>query len=460
MNLNTVTTARPARAPADLSSLDIKRLRGMRLDLTAAAESIFDQAEAGNRLLTAAEVKSVDAIEADLSRLDRAIVAKEQHMNRQRNEPGRGGEASVRADGRGNGGPFESLGAQLVAVARADVPNASDIDQRLMWMGPSGASEGIASDGGFLVQSDFLPDLLGSVFSTGEVLSRLNVLGLGAGSNGIKLNAIDETSRANGSRFGAIQGYWTGEAATATASQPKFRKIGMELEKLTGLCYATDELLQDAVALESWLRDAFKEELQFKIEDAVINGSGAGMPLGILNSPATITVNKETSQVAATLVAENILKMWARLPASSRKTAIWLINQDVEPQLYQLNIKIKNVAGSENVGGIPVQAGPVFLPPGTNGNTYGTLMGRPVVPVEYCATLGTTGDVILCDLSQYLAIDKGGLQGQSSIHVRFLFDETAFRFVYRFNGQPKLAAPVTPFKGSNTISPFVILQTR
>jgi HK97 family phage major capsid protein len=132
----------------------------------------------------------------------------------------------------------------------------------------------------------------------------------------------------------------------------------------------------------------------------------------------------------------------------------------VEPQLYQLNIKIKNVAGSENVGGIPVQAGPVFLPPGTNGNTYGTLMGRPVVPVEYCATLGTTGDVILCDLSQYLAIDKGGLQGQSSIHVRFLFDETAFRFVYRFNGQPKLAAPVTPFKGSNTISPFVILQTR
>jgi HK97 family phage major capsid protein len=243
------------------------------------------------------------------------------------------------------------------------------------------------------------------------------------------------------------------------ASQPKFRKIAMELDKLTGLCYATDELLQDSVALEGWLSQAFQKEFTFKVEDAVVNGTGNGMPLGFLNSGAVITVSKEGSQPATTLYAENVMKMWARMPASSRKTAVWLINQDVEPQLFQFVIKVKNVAGTENVGGI---ASPVvtYMPPGTAGNEYGLLMGRPVVPVEYAATLGTPGDIMLVDLDQYLGIDKGAMTGATSIHVRFIYDETAFRFVYRFNGMPLLASPITPYKGTNTLSPFIVLQAR
>jgi HK97 family phage major capsid protein len=151
--------------------------------------------------------------------------------------------------------------------------------------------------------------------------------------------------------------------------------------------------------------------------------------------------------------------MWARMPARLRKNAVWLCNQDIEPQLYQLNIKIKNVAGTENVGGIAIPAGVVFTPAGQNGNAYATLMGRPVIPVEYCATLGTAGDIILADLSQYLGIDKP-IAAASSMHVRFLYDEMTFRFVYRFNGQPTWASAVTPYKGTNTVSPFIILQTR
>jgi HK97 family phage major capsid protein len=284
-------------------------------------------------------------------------------------------------------------------------------------------------------------------------------IGIGANSNGIRLNGVDETSRANGSRWGGIQSYWTGEAQLKTASQPKFKRIGMELDKLTGLCYATDELLQDSTALDSWLRQAFTDEFTFKVEDAIINGTGAGMPLGFLNSGAVITVSKEGSQGAATIVAENILKMWARMPARSRKNAVWLSNQDVEPQLYQFVIKVKNVAGTENVGGI---AAPVIMytPPGQNGNQYATLMGRPVIPVEYAATLGTAGDIALVDLSQYLLIDKGPTEFASSIHVRFIYDETAFRFVYRANGQPIWQVPMTPYKGTATQSPFIVLQTR
>jgi HK97 family phage major capsid protein len=87
-------------------------------------------------------------------------------------------------------------------------------------------------------------------------------------------------------------------------------------------------------------------------------------------------------------------------------------------------------------------------------------MGRPVIPVEYCATLGTAGDIVLVDLEQYLMIDKGKVEGASSIHVRFLYDEMTFRFVYRVDGQPIWHAALTPFKGTNTLSPFIALETR
>lgn len=441
----------------------IKVLRQKRAELYAEAQKIFDTAAKEGRGLTEAEAARDDKITDELKGIDADITRVERQMDRQRqmDAHGDGNSAADRTDAqrRGNGATFASLGEQMLAVARASMPNAQQ-DPRLVYSGPSGASEGIASDGGFLVQTDFVNDLLQNTYDSGEIAKRIRKIPVGPNSNGIRMNGVDETSRVNGSRWGGIQSFWTGEAVTLAGSQPKFRRITMELEKLTGLCYATDELLQDAVALESWMQQAFSDEFTFKVEDAVVNGTGAGMPLGLLNAGCVITVNKETSQVATTLVAENIMKMWARLPARSRQNAVWLCNQDIEPQLYQLNVKIKNVAGSENVGGIAIPAGVVFVPPGTNGNQYGTLMGRPVIPVEYCATLGTAGDIILADLSQYLGIDKGAIQSASSIHVRFLFDETAFRFVYRFNGQPLWAKALTPYKGANTLAPFVICQTR
>ena len=88
------------------------------------------------------------------------------------------------------------------------------------------------------------------------------------------------------------------------------------------------------------------------------------------------------------------------------------------------------------------------------------IKGRPVVPVEYCKTLGTVGDIILADMSQYAFIDKGGIQSASSIHVQFVAGETAFRFVYRCNGMPEWSSALTPLNGSsNTLSPFGSTRT-
>jgi HK97 family phage major capsid protein len=269
-------------------------------------------------------------------------------------------------------------------------------------------------------------------------------------SNRLIMNAVDEDSRADGSRWGGIQAFWQYEASLYTGTKPKFREMQLVANKLTGLCYATEEQLADGMALEAYINEAFPDEFAFKIDDAVINGPGAGAPLGINTSAAPIVIAKESGQAAATIVTSNILKMWARLYGRSRQNAVWFVNQDIEPQLYPLTL------GS----GTAVIL--LYTPPGVNGNgaPYGLLMGRPVIPIEQAATLGTQGDMMLTDASQYILGTKGGVRADSSIHVAFLTGEQAFRFMLRLDGQPMWKKPLTPKNGSNTLSPFVTLATR
>ncbi len=443
--------------------MSLKVLRQKKADLVAEAQKVFDVASAENRGLTEAEKRRDDEIGAALDAVNDDISRAEAQAARQRQLEGLAGgigqfrDAAEGGQSRSASG-FANLGEMLMAVASSSA-NPSRVDERLQYSAATGLSEGVSADGGFLVENELVADLMTPMWNSGEVMSRVRTIPIGAGKNGIRMNKVDEKSRANGSRWGGFRVYWTGEGNNITASQTKFARMQLELEKVTGMVYATSELLEDSTALSGWMNMALPEEFTFAIEDAVMNGTGTGMPLGYLNSGAAVVVSKEGSQPAATLFAENIVKMWARMPARSRKDAVWLINQDIEPQLLLMNMKIKNVAGTENVGGIAVPP-VIYTPPGTASNGYGTLMGRPVVPVEYCSTLGTVGDIQLVDLQQYLMIKKGELKKDSSIHVKFLQDETAFRFTYRMNGMPLWETPITPYKGTNTLSPFVLLQTR
>lgn len=437
-----------------------KALLDKRAALVKEGDAIFKAAAENGGSLSAEQAQRDDAITAELTQIDADLSRVERQAERQRSIGATVEEDTSKAPGADK--KFNTFGDFMIATAKAEMPGfrANGPDPRLQFSaGPTGMNEGVGADGGFLVQTDHQNELLQNIWESGEILSRIRKIQVGPNSNGISFNGVDENSRATGSRWGGIRTFWTPEAGLKQASQPKFKRIKMDLFKVTAMCYATDELLQDASALRSWISQAFRDELEFAIEDAIVSGTGAGMPLGFLNSGATITVPKETSQVANTIVAENILKMWSRMPAKMRRNAVWLVNQDIEPQLLQMSIKIKNVAGTENVGGFPAQ-GVVYVPAGTNGSEFGMLMGRPVVPVEYASTLGTAGDIVLADLSQYIGIEKGGVEEASSIHVRFIYDETAFRFVYRFNGQPIWSQPMTPYKGTSTQSPFVALATR
>lgn len=442
----------------------IHLLRQHEIDLKAAGSAILDKATAEHRLeLTAEEKAAFDQVQEQLARTAEEIEREETRLEWVRTGPATPERPTVtrmhnRAEdepwGTKSGAPF---GEFLQAVFHAQT--GQGIDPRLVRVvveqgesggvvinaAAQGAGRAVGPDGGFLVGTTMADDLRLRVM-TGSILSKVRPIPLDPGTDGIEINMIDESSRATGSRFGAVQGYWVDEGTAPSASRPKFHKFRLQVKGLAALGYATNQLLRNARALQDIMYTAFAEELRFLVEDAVINGSGAGKPLGILNADCLVSVAKETNQTAATIVYENLSKMWARLAVRSRANAVWLVNQDIEPQLDSL-----------------------VLPAGTGAleprfiryNDEGVLQikGRPVVPIEYAATLGTKGDILLADFSQYGYIEEA-MESASSMHVAFTTNEMAFRVTYYVDGGPTWKSALTPFKGSNSTSPFISLDTR
>jgi HK97 family phage major capsid protein len=412
--------------------------------------ALLDKASTESRDLNESEAVKYDEELKALCEIDKSIAREQAILDRERaTDPVEDANetAATAAGAPGQKTGFKSFGEQLAAVIKHERSKGRNSDPRLL--AAAGASEAVPSDGGFLVQKDFSSELLMRLYQTGEIAKRCRRIPIGPNANGVKINAIDEDSRADGSRWGGVLGYWLNEAGTLTASKPKFRRVELQLNKLIALCYATDELLEDAAALEAVISMAFAEEMTFKIEEAILNGTGSGQPLGLLNSGSVISQAKDVGDATATVATNDVLNMYSRLWARSRKNAAWLIDQSIEPKLYPLTL------GSGSLGQILL-----YTPPGQNGSAYGSMMGLPVIPHEHGAQVGTPGDIVLADLDQYVLIDKGGVRQDYSIHVNFLSDEGVFRFVYRVDGQTWWKKPLTPKSGGPTQSPFISLATR
>ena len=178
------------------------------------------------------------------------------------------------------------------------------------------------------------------------------------------------------------------------------------------------------------------------------------MPLGILNAPCLVSVAKDTSQIAATITPTNIGGMVGRLAPGSWSRATWIVSPSALNQLFNMTNVVKNVAGTENVGGF----GPGWFTSDANGSFR--LLGRPVIVSDRCQAIGTKGDILLCDLRSYLIGMRQAGELLVDHSVGFKESEIWFRLNVRLDGQPSLSSPITPRVGSATLSPFVSLDTR
>jgi HK97 family phage major capsid protein len=347
-------------------------------------------------------------------------------------------------------GGFKSFGHFMLGIKGIRTGSPSPEMLQYVKFTAGHMEEGIDSQGGFLSPETYLATLLEIMHEEGQVTSRCREIPITGQL--VKVPAIDETSRALGSRYGGTRGYTIAEGEQFTLSNTKLRLIKLEPSKKGTITYASDELNEgSAFAIGQLILGIAGQELAFIMDNEVINGTGAAEALGVLNAPATVSQAKETGQAATTIVYENIVKMWSRMFARSRPNSVFFINQSIEPELFTMALNV-------GTGGAPA-----YLPAnGLSSTPFATLMGRPVVPIEQCAALGTVGDIILADMSQYLlGVKSGGVRTAVSEHLRFDYEQNAYRASVRFDGQPWWNNALTPFKDTTkTQSPFVTLATR
>jgi HK97 family phage major capsid protein len=347
----------------------------------------------------------------------------------------------IPAQPKDNKSPWNSFGefAKAVIVGKQD-------EKLMNYCKSTGMNIAINADGGFLIPPEFSTALLTAMAEAGQLAPKCQNFPI---NNNLSLPFVNNTTQAT-SWTGGVTIYKPAEGVEKQASLPQFAKAELHLHKMIALVYATDELISDSpIALETFLTTMASTEFALTKDEDIVNGSGAGEALGIMNAPCLVSVTKETDQPATTIVTENVLKMASRMYAPSYRNAVWLIAQDAMPQIGVLSITV-------GTGGAPVFIADIKNPLGSS------LLGRPIIWSPHCQTLGTTGDIILADLSQYITTTKAGMgmETATSIHVKFIYDETAFRFVYRFDGQPWWASARTPKHGLSTVSPFVALATR
>jgi HK97 family phage major capsid protein len=304
-------------------------------------------------------------------------------------------------------------------------------------------SETIPSDGGFLVPSQ-TAEKIHNVSLENEVVMPLAFV-QPMKSNEIKIPGMVIGSHAS-SLMGGFTASYTSELGTINEADPKTRSMTLTAKKLTGLIRFSSELMADAIGGETQITNICGKGLAWYRDKAFLKGTGAGQPLGILNSPCVVTVAKETGQKKNTIMYENLCKMMAAIYAGSFKNSVWICHQSTIPQLLTLSLSV-------GLGGnaIPVMS---------ESNGKFTMLTRPVIFTEKTETLGTKGDIMLADLSQYVIGLRSEMRFDLSIHVAFSTDEVLARLIERHDGQPLWNEPLILADGTTTVSPFVVLADR
>lgn len=440
--------------------MSIQELLQQREGLIVKQEAILNKMSEEKRNMTVDEKSIWDKIDLDIASIEESVERTKKFQERLSSLDSNYKEFnnfSSFKEKQGNKQNIEmSLGEMCLAAAaqthaRDRMHNAHEFLAKTAKINSAatGLSANVPSDGGFLISPTKSQEIMKLVYDGGQILNNCSVYEVGEYSESFEVPYLEETSRATGSRFGGVRAYREGETDAPTSSKPSLGNWECKVEDVKAHVYITERMLNDAPALESFVMGLLPQEFTFKLENEILNGTGGNQCKGIVGDAATVSVAKETGQVAETLLYENIVKMYSRMWGRSRPGASWYFNQDIEPQLFAMSLNV-------GTGGVPV-----FLPAnGLSSSPYGTLFGRPLIPTEQSATLGTVGDILFADMSQYALVRKGGLKTASSIHVRFLYDEMVFKFNIRINGKPKLKSAITPFKGTNTLAPFVTLATR
>lgn len=294
--------------------------------------------------------------------------------------------------------------------------------------------------GGYVIMPDFLTTLMAVVAEASLVRPFATIIPMTRRS--LLIPALKQTAALGAgipSWFGGLKAYWIGEGEQKPASDAEFREIELIAKKLVMYTRASDELLDDAaISLEAFLSgpQGMAGAIAWMEDYSFLWGSGVAQPLGIMNSPATLSIRRD---VSGKVRYDDIVRMVAAFYGTNGR---WSFSQSVYADLLRM----------EDTEGHLIWA------TGSEGGAR-TLIGYPYRITEKMAPKGTTGDIMLSDFSAYLIGDRRATTVESTKFEAWQYDKTSWRAVHRVDGQPWLDAPLTLQDNVTQLSPFVVLSS-
>lgn len=222
--------------------------------------------------------------------------------------------------------------------------------------------------------------------------------------------------------FSGVSFGWVEEGGEKPASEPSFGLVEMIVHELAGYTEITNSLLDDSIInFMNYLTRLFRQAWYWYTDKEFIQGTGGKKPLGILNDPGVLTVNRTDT---GTVTFQDILNMESRLPSMFDVNAVWFITKKVRAALrgQTVSASSKELVLQEQYGNI------------ADGYQM-QMLGKPCFLADgKIPALGTTGDVILGAWNWYYIGFRQDFTMDSSRHYKFRNNRTALRCSGRLDG--------------------------
>ena len=311
-------------------------------------------------------------------------------------------------------------------------------------------SERVPSEGGFTVPEILANELL-SYVAGAVIWPRATVLPMS--TLRLPVPVMEDTDQDDGAQaLAGLTFSMVEEGGEYPVSAPKFGRLALEARKFGGyLAEVPNELLEDASdAMGTLLGRILGEGWAWYADDLMISqGDGVGAPQALLNAPGAYTVDRLTENVVGVTDLANMMKYLH--PKAERGDAVWLVADQVFSTLLELSL---GVGESPSATYVPASEWLKY----DEANGCWRLLGLECIPHDHLPAIGSTGDVILADLSQYLIGRREVLTVEmAAAGAGFIADTTDIRIRSRIDGRFWPQNTLTTAAGA-TVSPLVILS--
>ena len=295
--------------------MTINELREKRNNAWNAAKAFLDSHRTEKGTLTAEDDATYTRMEQDIADLGKEIArlerqeALEAELSKPVNMPLTSKPSTVTQPDMKTGRASDAYKAGMLTALRSNFKQISNVLQ-----------EGVDADGGYLVPDEYDHRLV-DVLTEENIMRKLGHKIITSGEHKINIAATKPAA------------VWIEEGGALSFGDATFDQILLDAHKLHVAIKVTEELLYDnAFNLESYIIDMFGKALANAEEDAFLNGSGAGQPLGLFAATGGGTAAIST----ASLTADDVIKLVYALKRPYRKNAKFIMNDQTIASIRQL----------------------------------------------------------------------------------------------------------------------------